>query len=139
MTDGTASTAFFDRTYREALQLLLEARYYVADREATDRVGLGAMDRLRVSRETLRLTTRLTSVMAWLLTQKAVHAGELSRAEAAGERYRLAGQSVCFDDASRRDEALPPALRGLLDRSRRLYVRVARLDELVHRDGPPPG
>ena len=72
-------------------------------------------------------------MMAWLLAQKAVHAGEISVAEAAGERYRLSGAAVCFAELGERAAALPMRLVELLDQSRRLYVRVARLDELVRR------
>ena len=71
--------------------------------------------------------------MAWLLVQKAVHAGEISAAEAAGDDHRLAGQAVCRERGGTHGIQLPPALAELLDRSYELYARVERLDALVAR------
>ena len=55
----------------------------------------------------MRITTRLTQIMAWLLAQKAVHAGELTARQMASEEYRLDGQSVCLDDDERHHAGLP--------------------------------
>lgn len=122
---------FFNRTYDEAFDLLVEARDYLTYREPLDRQAQIAFDlRLAQNCEAFRLTSRLTQVMAWLLVQKAVHAGEISPLEAANEEHRLAGQSVCLAHSA--DEIkLPPGLRSLLDRSYQLYTRVERLDAQV--------
>jgi len=114
--------------YDEAMSLLLEARRFVAnvDREVAD--DLTPADQMVVTREAMRLTTRLSHAMAWLLVQRAVHAGELSRLEAASEPYRLSGQTLCLDDSESDHAAVPEALRDLLVRSHWLYLRVARLD-----------
>jgi regulator of CtrA degradation len=130
MPQGTP-TAFFGRTYGEALDLVVEARDYLALFEADERGGLLPIERLVMCSETLRLTARLTQIMGWLLTQRAVQGGELSRDEALDEP--LAEVAVCMDGEEREDGGLPPRLSSLLGRSRRLYVRVARLDELARR------
>jgi regulator of CtrA degradation len=131
-----AATAFFGRTYGEAVDLLVEARDYLVEAEPDDRRGLVPDDRLLLCVETLRVTARLTQIMAWLLAQRAVHAGEMSRAEALAEPQPMAALDLCMADAGRREARLPGRLRDLLDRSRRLYVRVARLDEMARRDLP---
>jgi len=133
-----AATAFFGKTYGEAMGLLVEARNYVAYVEPCDRSRLEPAERLLLSAETLRLTARLTRIMAWLMAQRAVQAGEISRDEALGGPDRLAQLHICMHDAEGVGEKLPPRLYDLLDRSRRLYVRVARLDDLARRD-PEPG
>ncbi len=74
-------TAFFGKTYDETLGLLVEVRDYVADGELRDRAALAPAVGARLSCEALRVTARLTQLMAWLLAQKAVHAGELSNEE----------------------------------------------------------
>jgi regulator of CtrA degradation len=130
-----APTAFFSRTYDEAMQLLLEARDYIALVEPDDRKQLAIGDRLSLCCETMRLTARLTQVMAWLLTQKAVHAGELSLSEAASDGFALGGSSVCVTVTPGVEDVLPRRLLNLLDRSHRLYVRVSRLDDMVRREG----
>jgi len=129
-----AETAFFSKTYDEAYGLLVEARNYVAYEEVADRAHLDVFTRLRLSCETSRLTARITHIMSWLLFQKAVYAGELTREDLAKAEYRLGGESVCFDEGGIWSDKLPPRLLDLLDRSRRLYVRVARLDSLLTAD-----
>jgi regulator of CtrA degradation len=124
---------YFDRTYRETMTLLLETRDYMRFREPVDRRAMPDDHRLVVNCEALRLTSRLTHIMAWLLIQKAVHAGEITAAEAASEAHRLAGQSVCRTHGALGDISMPPALATLLERSYHLYTRVERLDELVAR------
>jgi regulator of CtrA degradation len=129
----SAPTAFFGKTFEEAMTLLIEARDYISTTTAAPPLGRSPEDGLRIARETMRITTRLTQVMAWLLAQKAVHAGELTARQMASEEYRLDGQTVCLDDDERRHAGLPDGLQSLLKRSHALYVRVARLDELVRR------
>jgi regulator of CtrA degradation len=125
------STTFFNRTYDETMALLVEAREYVAFREKLDRETRAIRTRLAMSCEAMRVTSRLTQVMAWLLVQKAVHAGELSHAEAAEDHRRLSGHGVCMDTRMAEIDDLPDRLRSLLERSYRLYERVARLDTMA--------
>lgn len=127
------ATAFFNRTYDETMTLLIETRNYIAYHEALDQRKLSPHARLQVSYESMRVTSRLTQVMAWLLAQKAVHAGELTPEQVATEEYALSGGHVCSDASGPDNEDLPNGLRSLLDRSHRLYTRVARLDEQVRR------
>ena len=115
------------------MTLLVEARDYMRFREPVDRDTLPDEHRLVVNCEALRLTSRLTHIMAWLLIQKAVHAGEITAAEAAGADHRLAGQAVCRERTGAGGIALPPMLGALLERSYRLYARVERLDALAAR------
>lgn len=126
-------TAFFGKTYGEAMDLLIEARDYLAHREPIDRQVLPPLERLRLCCETMRLTARLTQIMAWLLAQRAVFAGEISQRDALGDHGALAELDICMESEECAAPAVPRRLARLLDRSRRLYVRVARLDELARR------
>lgn len=126
-------TAFFNRAYDETMKLLVEARNYVAYQEMADQRGLPAALRLQVSYESMRVTSRLTQVMAWMLAQKAVHAGEITQAQAVGEGYALSGGTICADPAGADNGQLPSALRSLLSRSHSLYMRTTRLEEMVRR------
>jgi regulator of CtrA degradation len=125
---------FFEGTYDETLDLLVEARDYLTELEPIGRRGLGTEERLVLNCEAFRITSRLTQVMAWLLIQKAVHAGELTRRDAAAEEHRLAGHSVCLAN-DLPPVSLPASFVSLLDRSYRLYTRVERLDALVGLEG----
>ena len=128
-----ANTAFFGRTFEEALALIIEARDYVAGRLAFDRETVSIADQLVCDCETLRLTSRLTHVMAWLLIQRAIHEGEIPPEEAQTELNRLGGHSVCLVDNPATVERLPKRLQALMTRSHHLFVRVSRLDEMVCR------
>jgi regulator of CtrA degradation len=129
----TQPTAFFSKTYDEALRLVEDARGYLASLEPIDRRGLGPPERLRLCAETMRMTARLTQIMAWLLVQRAVHEGELTRTDALSQQEMLAGVRVCMEGSEEDWRGLPRRLVALLDKSHRLYVRVARLDELARR------
>ena len=127
------ATAFFGKTYSEAMDLLVETRDYLAHREPVDRQVLQhPLDRMRFCCETMRLTARLTQIMAWLLAQRAVHAGEISQEDALADQRALAELDICMADEEGA-AAMPRHLLSMLDRSRRLYLRVARLDELARR------
>lgn len=128
MSDSTV--AFFDSTFEEALALTREARDYLTHQEPRERGHMTPNDRMLASCESMRLTSRLTQVMAWLLVQKAVHAGEMTREEARASQYRLGGQSVCLDGKPPVEGTLQPRLAELMQRSLSLYQRVARLDAL---------
>ena len=125
------AAVFLNATYDETFRLLLEARDYLVYEEPFDRRRLSPLERLVLPCEAMRLTSRLTQVMAWLLVQKAVHAGEISAAEAAAADHRLAGQAVCRSRELRQTRAVPPALGRLRDRSYDLYSRVERLDAMA--------
>ena len=124
-----------DSLYVEAMLLADEARSYFDASGRDDRLALDPVDRVGFSCESLKVTTRLMHIIAWLLTQRAVSACELSRAQA-GESERRLG------DAPETDEPLlprlPQAAAELIRSSEELYDRVHRLDE-GHFDGAPPG
>jgi len=133
LSGAVQATAFFGKTYDEAMSLLVEARDYFAHREPIDRQTLQPPELLRFCCETMRLTARLTQIMAWLLAQRAVFAGEISQHDALSDHDALAELRICMDAEETAAAVMPLRLANLLDRSWRLYVRVARLDELARR------
>lgn len=127
----------FDGTYREVMDLLEQARALASTprmlgsvpiRSVGPGVDPEAMIRLEASCEALRVTSRLTHCLAWVLVHKAIHNGELSPDSAFEPENRLSGGPVCLAVGGERNTRLPRALRGLLAESRTLYVRLARLD-----------
>jgi len=126
-----AEMAVFTRTYDETLDLIVEARNYMVYSRPPGRRSRISNDNLRFSCEALRVTSRLTQVMAWLMLQRAVQDGEISAQEACDEKNRLSGQSVCLDESGLEDSEIPAGLRSLLNRSLSLYKRISRLEEMV--------
>jgi regulator of CtrA degradation len=131
MSSGANTVAYFDRTYDEVIALMQEARGYFIERQRQGGAGSHAAMQLVASCEAMRVTARLAQVLAWLLVQKAVHAGEISPAEAVAQHRRLGGRSVCAVEGPWHELGLPQGLQGLLARSLALYNRVARLDDLA--------
>jgi regulator of CtrA degradation len=125
-----AGTAFFRKTYDEAIALLVETKNYVTAAQRPSSKD----DEIAVNLETTRVTARLTQIVAWLMAQRAVEAGELTAAQACEKKHRLGGQEICLNAQGEDSDKLPPALCDLLVRSRRLYQRVARLDDMLARD-----
>ncbi len=75
-----------------------------------------------------RVTTRLISVMAWLMVRRAVYAGQMDE-DKANESYRLDAGNLPGPPAQR------PALMPLPDLSLErlaLYERIHRLDALAY-------
>lgn len=131
---GLSATTFFSKSYDEALALVEEARDYVRDGVAAESRFLPPDLRILLSCETLRLTTRLTEVMAWLFAQRAHHEGELTADQVADDGRRLGTQELCLASPGVPLDYLPPRLASLMERSERLYRRVQRLDEMVRRE-----
>jgi len=122
-----------DTLYVDAMVLADEARGYFDEGGRADREALDPMARVSFSCESLKVTTRLMHVIAWLLTQRAVAAGELSRAQA-GEAERRLGEAPQTD----RDlfPRLPEAAADLVRASEELYDRVSRIDAGHFSDEP---
>ena len=121
----------YNRTYDETVDLMVEAKNYLSYVDVKERRRVDAASGLRLSCEALRVTSRLTQVMAWLMMQRAVQEGEITVEDALTERNRLSNGDVCLNDASGRDLTIPKGLRSLLDRSFRLYVRISHIEEQI--------
>ncbi|HEX8534818.1 MAG TPA: DUF1465 family protein [Allosphingosinicella sp.] len=115
-----------DSLYTEAMLLADEARGYFDRHGREERLGLDPLVRVGFSCESLKVTTRLMHVIAWLLTQRAVEAGELTPGQARAPARRLG-------EAAESDPALLAKLPGnaiaLVHASQELYARVKRLEE----------
>lgn len=122
-----------DSLYTESMLLADEARGYFDEFGRNEREVLDAMTRVVFSCESLKVTTRLMHVIAWLLTQRAVDAGELLAREALDPSRRL-GTAPETDAAAL--DAMPRAAQGMIRASIDLYRRVQRLEDAQREDTP---
>lgn len=141
MVSTSLHTSLVNALYAEALLLADEARAWF-DRAMAEQGHDALHDwpgrddavlRIALSCESLRLTTRLMHIIAWLLLQRAIAAGELPPEAAAAPANRL-GPSPDADDAL--IARLPDGAQKLVASSRDLYRRVAQLDAPL---SPAPG
>jgi regulator of CtrA degradation len=124
-----------DSLYVEAMLLADEARAYFDQHGREDRMGLDPLVRVGFSCESLKVTTRLMHIIAWLLTQRAVEAGELSARQARTPERRLGDAPDSDGELLAR---LPKSAVNLIHASRELYARVQRLDEGSAAPEPQP-
>ncbi|RYE03707.1 MAG: DUF1465 family protein [Sphingomonadales bacterium] len=115
-----------DSLYVEAMLLADEARAYFDELGRDERDALEALNRVAFSCESLKVTTRLMHIIAWLLTQRAVDAGELSPGDALSPSRRL-GEAP--DTDGQLLLAMPIHAVAIIQTSIELYRRVARLDQ----------
>ncbi len=128
-----AASEQFLALFDEGMDLVSKAASYLDGDGREEAKALPRQAASAYAVESMRLTTRLMQIASWLLLQRAVNEGELTRAEAATEkrRIRLSHQ----DTVSKRDvlATLPPRLRELIAISLRLQARIIHLDLLIYK------
>ncbi|MGF1550487.1 MAG: DUF1465 family protein [Sphingomonadaceae bacterium] len=106
-----------DSLYVEAMLLADEARSYFDDGGREERRALAPADRVFFSCESLKLTTRLMHIIAWLLAERTGEPGQ--------ERENRLAEAAPSDEAAL--ARLPAKARELVAASMDLHLRVARL------------
>jgi regulator of CtrA degradation len=114
-----------DTLYVEAMLLADEARAYFDEVGRDERAGLEAVSRVAFSCESLKVTTRLMHIIAWLLTQRAVDAGEIAPRDALQPSRRLGDAPETTGEVL---ATMPVQAVSIMLTSIDLYRRVARLD-----------
>ena len=115
-----------DSLYTEAMLLADEARSYFDDIGRGERASLEPFARVGFACESLKVTTRIMHIVAWLLTQRAIESGEIPLREGRRPERRL-GHAQDSDPAV--IAQLPDAAQRLITASAELYARVKRIDE----------
>jgi regulator of CtrA degradation len=115
-----------DSFYTEAMLLADEARSYFDDSGHNDRSHLDPFTRVTFACESLKVTTRIMHIVAWLLTQRAIESGEIQFADYRRPERRLGHAQNSDPEIVAR---LPDAAQRLVSASSDLYARVKRLDE----------
>ena len=104
-----ATIEFYDRTMSETMGLLVDARRYLSDRAETDTRALSIDQGLASSVETMRLVSRLTEALAWLLRQDNVISIPKATAEQhVRDNHAALDITLTPDDLVALDQAFPP-------------------------------
>ena len=115
-----------DSFYTEAMLLADEARSYFDDSGRYAGQELNPFARVGFACESLKVTTRIMHIVAWLLTQRAIESGEIPVRHGRRPERRL-GHAQDSDPTV--VALLPEAAQKLISSSADLYARVKRLDE----------
>lgn len=139
-TPETLTEQRIDATYREAVDLALQARAYISDRAGARRgVEAGSAAEAVYAAETMRMSSRIMHVVAWAMNRKALSAGEIDAAAAQDPDLRLGGESVCRAAPVGDIRCLPAPVQDMIATSRDLYERAARLERLLDDAGAENG
>ncbi len=130
-----ASSQAFADLFRDGMALVEETATYLDGPGRQQSKKLERAAALAYATESMRLTTRLMQLASWLLLHRAVKEGEMSLAQAGKEKSKVKLATVDTHD-SHNIELLPEALRGLIERSQKLYGKVRRLDASIYNQGP---
>ena len=121
-------TRLVEGLYVEAMVLADEARSYFDGPCEPDRQRMETMERLTFTCESLKVTTRLMHVLAWLLTHKAWQKGEIGWDELSDPKYLL-GEADPTEASIL--SSMPEPARALILASEDLYERVRRLQDSI--------
>src|SRR6476661_1642656 len=83
------TSRLIDSLYTEAMLLADEARSYFDEAGREERATLEPFARVGFACESLKVTTRIMHIVAWLLTQRAVESGEINMIEGRRPERRL--------------------------------------------------
>ncbi len=120
----------FDMLYREGMGLIEAVASYL---DAEGRIESRVLPReagFLYATESMRLTTRLMQLASWLLLQRAVNEGEISRDNARSEKEKVKFSATPSQRGGPGYDQLPEKLRDFIDKGDRLFERVMQLDAL---------
>jgi regulator of CtrA degradation len=120
------TSRLIDSLYTEAMLLADEARSYFDDAGRDERSMLEPAARVGFACESLKVTTRIMHIVAWLLTQRAIESGEIPLRDGRRPERRLGNAQ---DSDPLVVDQLPQSARQLIQASAELYARVKRIDE----------
>ena len=128
-----ASSSQFKSLYTEGMSLVEETASYLDGNGRAAAKVLPRMASVLYAAESMRLTTRLMQMASWLLLQRAVNNGEMTRDQVLNEKRKVRLVSFNVDKNAPGWNDLPEAFRDLIERSLRLQNRVALLDREIYR------
>ena len=121
------------KIYDETITLLHATRDYVQEQGPLDIFSITVDDGMAMTLESTRITSRLTHIMAWYLTQQALLKGEIDLKEARSSEYDIPEEATLLDSNGEESPLIPMQLQQLLKNSRELYQRVSRLNGVFRR------
>jgi regulator of CtrA degradation len=129
--ESFVSSEQFTLLFREGMGLVEETATYLDGKGREDSKRLSRQAALGYATESMRLTTRLMQLASWLLLQRAVGEGELSRLQAERDKARITLKDMQPLSSSEAIVDLPPGLLALVSRSLRIQERICHLDRQI--------
>lgn len=131
--DRITSSASFKSLYSEGMGLVEETASYLDGEGRSAAKVLPRMASVLYAAESMRLTTRLMQMASWLLLQRAVNNGEMTREQVIAEKSKVRLDGFVCDRSAPGWDDLPEKFQDLVERSLRLQSRVSILDREIYR------
>jgi regulator of CtrA degradation len=128
----------FKALFSEGMAMVEQTAAYLDGEGRKESRDLQRSAALAYASESMRLTTRLMQITSWLLLQRAVNEGELSRQEAEAEHRKVRLNADANPTSPEMMALLPTRLTELIQQSFRLQSRISKLDELLRMRAPEP-
>jgi regulator of CtrA degradation len=125
------SSEQFGKVFQEGMSLVEETANYLDGPGRRDARLLDRHGAIAYATESMRLTTRLMQLASWLLMQRAVSAGELTKEAARSEKHRINLAEIGPGYDLRGSDQVPDGLKELISRSLKLHERVVTLDRRI--------
>lgn len=136
--DRAASSQQFKALYAEGMALVEDTASYLDGPGRLASKALPRMASVLYAAESMRLTTRLMQVASWLLLQRAVNNGEMTRDQVVSEKKKVRLDQFTVDRSAPGWSDLPEGFQELVEKSLRLQNRVSVLDREIYRPEEQP-
>jgi regulator of CtrA degradation len=130
--EALATSDAFHEIFREGMTLVEEAAAYLDGEGRLEAKRLAPDIARAYSAESMRLTTRLMQIASWLLLQRAVNQGDMTRRQSASQKHRVRLNEQFLASSPDIFPRLPPRLQALALQAQRLQGRIIRLDQLIY-------
>ena len=136
-TDGNSLDEFtegkvFDSVFSRGMALVEETASYLDGPGREISKDLPREAGLTYAAWSMELTTRLMQAASWMVMQKAVRDGEMTRMEATNAKYRIRRDEPPLDPSQQRGQGLPEEFLDLVGRAEALYEQICRLDAAIY-------
>ena len=134
LPDFTA-TRVFERVFADGMALVEETASYLdgPGRDMSQKLPREAG--LTYAAWSMELTSKLMQAASWLVMQRAVRDGDMSREDALSRKYRISRDGPPLDASKQRGRGLPDHFLNLVENAENLFGRICRLDAAIYVDG----
>jgi regulator of CtrA degradation len=129
--DRLAASGHFEQVFKDGMALVERTAAYLDGAGRREAKSLGAGLGVVYATESMRLTTRLLELAAWLLVRRSLKEGEISPEQARVKRRCIKLGTIGRPSHVKGFPELPPTLRHLIEQSFVLNDRIVRLDQAL--------
>lgn len=135
LAERFAQSGRFKEMFRDGMTLVEECANYLDGDGRVAAKELRRQTAMLYGSESMRLTTRLMQLASWLLLQRAVSDGEMTRQQLLEEKQKIRLESLPNSTQGPGWDELPEPFIDLVTRSQALQNRIIVLDQEIYNTG----